>query len=42
VSPSIEWSKTQPVTKHVDGTVLPYLDASSTLASSTTSINLAL
>jgi len=39
VSPSIEWSKTQQVTKHVDGTVLPYLDASTNLASSTLNSN---
>jgi|GEM_PF-4421002 len=36
VLPSGPASKTQQVTKHVDGTVFPYLDASSNLASSTT------
>lgn len=35
VSSSSVWSKIQQVTKHVDGTVFPYLDASSNLASST-------
>lgn len=35
VSPSKQQSKIQQVTKHVDGTVFPYLDASSNLASST-------
>ena len=35
VSPSKQQSKTQQVTKHVDGTVFPYLDAGSNPASST-------
>src|SRR5690606_34558567 len=35
VLPSSPASKTQQATKHVDGTVFPYLDASSNLASST-------
>ena len=36
VSSSSVWSKTQQVTKHVDGTVFPYLDEGSNPSSSTT------